>query len=760
MVGRKALILAAIALAVMCKTAGATGILVPEEKGLPPLAIKSHRVSATVEGNVATTRVDEVFLNSTGRRLEATYIFPIPREAALTDFAMYINGKRQSGEVVEAEQARQVYQDIVRRLRDPGLLEYLDSGLLRMRVFPIEPNSATAVEVTYVHPLPFESGVYEYTFPLKTGHKASRVLEDFTITVDITSNQPIANVYCPTHDAGITRKGDYHAVAGFEKNGAMLDTDFTLFYAMSREDFGLNLLTHRRPGEDGYFALMLSPRVELAQQKVMPKDVCLVLDTSGSMQEQNRIASAQEAVKFCLNALNPGDRFALITFSTTVESFSEGMAEATPEAVQRAAAHVERLEARGTTDLCGAVLRALSLAPKGDRPYLVVLVTDGKPTAGVTDPGQIIDKVEGANKANVRVFTFGIAEDLNVPLLDRIAETTRGYSDYVAPGREIEAKISGFFRRVSHPVLSDPKLSFSKVKVTDLYPQQMPDLFRGSQVVAFGRYSGSGDVAIELTGTVAGRAHVSSYEGTFPRESSANAFLPQLWARRKIGYLLDQIRLHGESKEAVDEVIRLSREYGIVTPYTSYLVLENEAAYREHGIMRGEAFSVLREARVMGPPSAAAAPAGAAAADAAAMSFRLAEEREMLRSGGAAGTGAAPQEAGKAVSLSMSLRAWKEAGATTAAEAPVGKLIRVAGKTFLLIDGAYVDTAFNEKMEVLQIKWGSDAYFAVLDAMRELKDYLALGESVVVVINDKALIISAEGKEQMTADEIKAFFKE
>jgi Ca-activated chloride channel family protein len=259
---------------------------------------------------------------------------------------------------------------------------------------------------------------------------------------------------------------------------------------------------------------------------------------------------------------------------------------------------------------------------------------------------------------------------------------------------------------------------------------------------------------------VAGRTHVSSYEGTFPRESSANAFLPQLWARRKIGYLLDQIRLHGESKEAVDEVVRLSREYGIVTPYTSYLVLENEAAYREHGIMRGETFGALRQARVMGPPSAAAAPAGAAATDAAAMSLRLTEEREMLRAGGAAGTGAAPQEAGKAVGLSMSLRAWKEAEATTAAEAPVGKLSRVADKTFLLIDGAYVDTAFNEKMEVLQIKWGSDAYFAVLDAMRELKDYLALGESVVVVINDKALIISAEGREQMTADEIKAFFKE
>ena len=214
MLGRKAFVLATLAFLLMCRTAGATGIMIPEDRSLPPLAIKSHRVNVRVEGNVATTQLSQVFLNSSSRRLEATYIFPVPREAALTDFAMYINGKRQSGEVLEADRARQIYQDIVRRLRDPGLLEYLDSGLLRMRVFPIEPHSETKVEVTYTHALPFESGVYEYTFPLKTGHRSSKVLEDFTVAVEIAGNQPIKNVYSPTHDVGVTRKDDYHAIVG------------------------------------------------------------------------------------------------------------------------------------------------------------------------------------------------------------------------------------------------------------------------------------------------------------------------------------------------------------------------------------------------------------------------------------------------------------------------------------------------------------------------------------------------------------------
>ncbi len=742
MLGRKAFILATLAFLLVCRTAGATGIMIPEDRSLPPLAIKSHRVNVRVEGNVATTRLSQVFLNSSSRRLEATYIFPVPRGAALTDFAMYINGKRQSGEVLEADRARQIYQDIVRRLRDPGLLEYLDSGLLRMRVFPIEPHSETKVEVTYTHALPFESGVYEYTFPLKTGHRASKVLEDFTVAVEISGKQPIKNVYSPTHDVGVTRKDDYHAIVGFEKSGAMLDTDFTLFYALSRADFGLNLLTHRREGQDGYFALMISPRVQMEQGKVMPKDVCFVIDVSGSMQQQNRIASARDAVKFCLKALNPGDRFALVTFSTGVEVFGDGLTDATPEAIEKAVAHVEKLEARGGTDLCGAALEALGMVSGGDRPCLTVLVTDGKPTVGVTDADEIVKKVEEANRANVRIFTFGIAEQLNVVLLDRIAETTRGYSEYVAPGREIEAKISSFFRKVSHPVLSDLKLDFGTIKVTDLYPGQIPDLFRGSQIIAFGRFEGSGDMAVKLTGAVEGKERTFAYDASFPKENAANDFLEQLWARRKIAYLLDQIRLHGETKELEDEVVRLSKEYGIATPYTSYLVLEDEEAYRRHGIVRGEALRQLREAGVVGAP----APAPPA---------ERMRRMDMMASMGARGGGAAGGS--DAVQASRALRASKEA-ASRAPEEAEATIRRVGGKTFLHVGGAYVDTDFTEDMKVLRIKWGSDAYFAAVDAMPELKAYLALGESVVVVIDGKALIVSEEGEEEMKADKIKEFF--
>jgi len=734
---------AALLLAVTCRTAGATGLMIPGDVELPPLAIKSHRVNVKVEAGLATTRVDQVFVNNTRRRLEASYIFPLPRGAALTDFALYINGKRRSGEVLEAGKARRVYEDIVRRLRDPGLLEYLDCGLLRMRVFPIEPRSETRVELSYGQSLRFDGGVYEYTFPLKTGHRAPDVLEDFTVTVDISSPVPIKSVYSPTHEIGVTRKDEHHAIAGFEQQGGRLDTDFTLFYSVSREEFGLNLLTHRTRGEDGYFAVMISPSVGAIGRKIIAKDVCFVIDTSGSMKQQDRIGSARRAVEFCLKALNPGDRFALVTFNTAVETYGDGLIVASRQAVRKAVEYVRGLEARGGTDLCGAVLKALDLAPDSDRPYLVVLVTDGKPTVGVTSPEKIIQKVQEANRRNIRVFPFGIAEQLNVVLLDRIAEVTRGYSDYVAPGREIEDRISSFFRKVGNPVLTDLELDFGRVRVHDLYPRQLPDLFRGSQLVAFGRYSGSGEVAIKLTGRLADRRHTFAYDASFPRKNAANGFLPQLWARRKIGYLLDQIRLHGESKELVDEVVRLSKEHGIATPYTSYLVLEDAKAYGEHGIIRRGTLGRLRDAGVLNQ-TALEAPRGRAEAGSIA-------GLPLAAPAGAAAGGR------NAIDASKALRALKEAKVTEEL-ASAGNLRRVGSKTFVRVGGAYVDTAFSEKMETLQLKFGSDAYFAALDALPELKDYLALGECVVVVVGDKALIIAEEGKEKMSADEIRRFF--
>jgi len=755
---------------VICRAAGATGLLIPKDKSIPPLGIKNHRVSVTLKDGVATTRLTEVFYNSTSSRLEATYVFPIPREAALTDFAMYVNGKRQSGRIVEAEQARQVYQDIVRRMRDPGLLEYMGANLLRMSVFPIEPQSTQKIEVSYAYALPFDGGLYRYTFPLKTGEKASKVLEDSTFSVEITSARPVSNIYSPTHKVGISRKGDNNAIVGFEEEGAMLDKDFVLYYSLADKDFGLNLLTCCPEGEDGYFALMLAPRLGIEEKDVMPKDVCFLLDVSGSMSgPDNRIQSAKDAIKFCLKALNPRDRFAIVTFSTGVDVFADGVADATEQNVAEAIAFVDGLEARGGTRLCGAVLEGLKMAPQGGRPYIVLLITDGIPTVGVVEADKIITQVKAANKNNIRVFSFGIAENLDVPLLDLITETTRGYSTYVAPGREIEMEVAGLFRKVSHPVLANLKLNFGKVKVHDVYPDPLPDLFRGSQVVAFGRYSGSGEVAVELTGVVRGEEKMFAYDAQFPEVAAGTGFIAHLWAQRKIAYLLDQVRLHGEQTEVRAEVIRLSREYGIATPYTSYLVLEDEQAYIRHGIVKEDG---LRSARRLMPGATSApvrgkagAPEGSHAVRREAGDAQAAEEleragRALNWNGSVAGFGG-KLEGKDAVALSQTIRRWKDADGDDSGLGRVRAGIKKVGeKTFLKVGQVYVDTELAEEMTSLRVTWASDAYFALLDAAPELTQYLALGENVIVVVGGKALIVGEEGKEELTDEEIQEFLEQ
>jgi len=752
---KKAGVLAAVAVVALCRAASASGLLVPTEQALPPLGIKSHRVAVQVKDGVATTALTEVFINTTKNRLEATYVFPIPGEAALVEFAMYVNGKRQTGEIVEAEKARTVYEDIVRRMRDPGLLEYMGARLLKLRVFPIEPESTQKIEVSYAYALPFDNGVYRYSFPLKTGEKASKVIEDSTFSVEIASTQAIASVYSPSHQVSVTRKDDRHAVAGFEEEGVMLEKDFVLYYSVADKDFGLSLLAHRVKDQDGYFALMLAPRVDIAEGEVMAKDVCFVLDTSGSMLQEDRIGSARAAVKFCLKSLGNEDRFALLPFSTAVDALEGGLMPATAGNVQKAVAYVDKLEARGGTALCAALVKALEMAPEGERPYMVVLITDGRPTIGTVEPDAIVEEVAKANKNNLRIFSFGIAERLDVPLLDAIAQKTKGYSEYVEPGREIETEVSSFFRKVSHPVLSGLKLDFGKVKVSDMYPQELPDLFRGSQLLAFGRYSGSGDVAVQLAGTVKGKKQQFAYDATFPEEASDNKFIPHLWAQRKIAYLLDEIRLHGETRELVEEVVRLSKEFGIATPYTSFLVLEDADAYIRHGIMRRQAMDTARQL----------APSAAAPAPEAERANRLEAARALEEASGyftgRPGVAAEELREGKgAVQLSRSLRMWKEA--QTAGEAGISRaattIQKVGQKTFVQIGTVYVDTEFNEGAKTLKLKWGSDAFFAILRAMPELKDYLALGENVIVVVNRKALIVGEEGAEKLTEDEAREFF--
>ena len=690
---------AIVTLAALLGTAApalADGIIIIDPPPIPMpepvwLTIRYHRVTITIEDQVAITHVDQVFVNEHEWEAEGTYIFPLPEGATVSEFVMWVDGEPIEAEILEADQARAIYEDIVRHQRDPALLEYVGRDTVQARIFPIPPGGERRIQLEYTQVLPVENGLVRYVYPLNTERFSHRPLEECSVRVEIHSADPIRAVYSPTHQdrVFIERDGDYRAIVGYEEMDVLPEEDFELVYTVSPEDVGLNLLTYRESPDDGFFLLLVAPAVEAT--RVVPRDILLILDTSGSM-EGEKIEQAKEALAYVLEHLNAEDRFNVIAFSTGLSQYASSLRPASE--ADEAVAWVRRLEAVGGTDINRALLEALAQVDP-ERTTVIIFLTDGLPTEGVTDVEQILSNVEASAPDSVRLFPFGVGDDVNTILLDTLAEQHRGTTGYVRPYERIDEEISAFYAKVSTPVLADVVLDFGDVVVEDTYPYPLPDLFAGTQLILVGRYRGTGPTRIVLTGEVEGEQREFVYEGTF-RTAGGDDFIPRLWAARKIGHLLTQIRLHGEREEWVDAVVVLSMRYGIITPYTSFLIQED--LFTDEG--RQEAADHFAE---MPPAPAAGAPA-----------VEMADEEANLRGAEAVSGGMLPEEA--------------------------AQMIRhVGSKTFMLRDGVWTDTTFDpERMAPVQVGFGSESYFDLLASRPEWGEYMALGSRVLFVVEGMA----------------------
>ena len=543
-----------------------------------PLEITYHHVNVKIDGQIATTSVDQDFYNPNPERLEGTYIFPVPKGAQIDKFSMQIGDKQVEAELLSADKARAIYEDIVRKLKDPALLEYAGRDVFKVRVFPIEPNSHKKITLSYSQVLPSDAGLVSYLYPLNTEKFSAKPIKNVSVTVNLDCKRPLKTIYSPSHAVDIKRDGANRATVTYEVADAQPDTDFALYFAPEQDEVGLNFLTYRKAGEDGYFLLLASPGMDVKEKQVVAKDVVFVLDTSGSMAGK-KIGQAKKALDFCVENLNDGDRFELVRFSTDVEPLFDKLVDATEANRTRASDFIKDLRATGATAIDDALRKALSLRPAdGGRPFVVIFLTDGMPTIGEVNEERILANVKNTDAGRTRIFCFGIGTDVNTHFLDQLTEQSRGYSQYVLPEEDIEVKVSSFFAKIKEPVLANPTLKFTgDVRATKMYPAALPDLFKGEQLVVAGRYSGKGSSAVVIEGMVNGSTRKYTYEVKFPEESSDHDFVPRLWATRRVGSLLDEIRLHGENSELRDEVTSLARKYGIVTPYTAYLIVEDEA---------------------------------------------------------------------------------------------------------------------------------------------------------------------------------------
>ncbi|MFO0750010.1 MAG: VIT domain-containing protein [Myxococcota bacterium] len=715
-------------------------LLIPEDRSLPPLSLESHRVTIEVMAGVAVTRIEQVWRNASDRPLEANYLFPLPRNAVVSGFELEVNGRMQKGAMMERDKAAKIYNEIVSRMRDPGLVEWVDRDLFQAKIFPVPARGTQRLKIEYTQSLEAVSGTLRLTYPLKTAAAAAKTLQDFTLTVNIREPLPIRNVYSPTHKVSVGRKSDTTATVGFEAEGAWLDKDFVLYIGVAKSDLGINVLTHRMPGEPGYFLLMASPRAVSDSEEVQGKNITFVLDTSGSM-SPSKMDQAKSALRYCIDHLGSDDRFDIIRFSSDVERFSrEGLVVASDEGKARARKFIDGFEAAGGTAIDDALLAALDVDLRD--PHLVLFITDGRPTVGETDPKAILEHLRKKNAGKSRIFVMGVGEDLNTHLLDLVADENGGTSSYVRPSEDVNLAIASLYEQIAFPVLTDVELSIGDdAKTYAVLPNKVPDLFKGQQILIAGRYRGTGDALIRIRGRLGRETRTFDYEATFPEKTDEARFVPSLWAHRQVGFLLDQIRLNGESPELRDEVVQLAKQYGIVTPYTSWLVVDDSELERRpppppppwHPRPLPEPWE--REGR-NAPSPTAAPPADMKAEDA-------------VMGGSASGDGFRQDRGKAAVDAAETVRLYKEKKDDSSMVRAVKNL---GGRVFTWNGTAWIDQKETAGLERVTVAPFSAAWTEVAKLSADLRAALGLGAEVHVVVGRYLIVVAEGGKAELSED--------
>ncbi|HEY45641.1 MAG TPA: VWA domain-containing protein [Anaerolineae bacterium] len=556
----------------------ADGMMIPFGAEFGYVQVEYHHVRVTIEDSIARTRVDQRFLNPYGEAIEIRYIFPLPPLASIRDFQIQLEGQPVTVEKLSVLESEMFLRNAITYQSDPTLLQFFGWEAYAVNLSLPASGSVTMV-LEYSETLPTHGNLFHYFYTLGTERYSTALLADVSVEVDVLAQESVAAVYSPSHPILMERVGPRHVKATYHEQNVLPIENFELYFAVTEGPVGAGLLTHadrERDGE-GHFLFLLSPSSVMDTGIAMPKDIVFVIDRSGSMAGE-KIDQAKNALQYILGKLGEGDRFAIVSFDDLIESPSNELQRVTDRSIQDARSYVSRLYDRGNTDIEGALRRGITLVDRaGFRPdatRLIVFLTDGLPTAGITDERTIVDRVRQANDGlDASLHVFGVGYDVNTHLLDDLASQNHGTVTYVQPGESLEGVLTSFYGKIAHPLLTDLELRYEGFTVTDVYPRQLPDLYFGSSIAVTGRYTNvnSDEVSVRLSGRFAGEPTTQLFNFSLDDEGE-NPFISRLWATRRVGDLLDEVRVKGETAPLVDEIETLGLRYGIVTPYTIDIV--------------------------------------------------------------------------------------------------------------------------------------------------------------------------------------------
>lgn len=708
-----------------------------------PVALSGSRVEGVVTDQVAELTYTITFHNPSDRRLEGVLMVPIPADTSLSGFSMTVGGKTTKGELLEASQAASIYEGIVRQQRDPGLLELVGERMFRARVFPIEPRGDIVATLKLTQTLPQSGGLTTLRVPMRAAKMISSTGGRSSARIELHTTRPVRTLFAPNPDVKVERRGEREAVVTYEE-GSGGPADLALMFSLQQDPLAAGLLAYRESGEDGTFMLTLTPRVVDEAAKAAPKDVVFVLDRSGSMSDDGKMEQAKKALQYCVSRLGANDRFGIVDFATDWNALEEHLLDGTAENKVRAKRYIDNLDAAGGTNIEAALDQGLKLLAHSDgRVPMLFFLTDGVPTVGQTDVGAILSKTASANATvKARLFNFGVGSDVNTLLLDKLADGGRGARDYVAPGEDIETKVGALYQKVARPALTDVRIEWQGADVADVYPRPIPDLFHGSELTLYGRYKAAGKGTLVVTGKSGGRDLRFEYPLDLPAANTSNSFLPRLWAGQKIAHELDALRLSGHpaDAESVASIVKLAKKYGIVTPYTSFLVTEEGASTRLAEQEARRRFEIM--ARDASNSGFSAGAGGAAQADS--LSLKAMGSSVAAVRGGSAK--AAPSAAPEAFLQAMDKKARKDLrdqGRSSVETKTVGE------KTFYKRGAVWTDAdAEAEEAQASPrrtVKARGEEYFQLLAKMPALARWFALGDDVTVLWRGTVYkVVSAE----------------
>ena len=539
--------------------------------------VKSLDIDAIIKSQVADVRVTQTIYNPGNRDMEVELFFPLPNNGIVQNLVMMVNGVEIPGELMKKEEAQQIYQQIVSRKKDPALMQYAGYGLFKTSVFPMQVGEEREISIKYTQLCKRKMDNIGFTYPLGTQQFSSKALEAINFHVVIESSRGINNIYSPSNDIDVKQITDNKADIRYRSTFSIPKNDFRLYYTLQDKEIGATVLSYQpEKNADGYFMLMASPSLEAGTEEVSNKNIIFVLDKSGSMAGK-KIDQSKKALSFVMNNLNEGDLFNIITYDDRVNLYKEEIQVYSSAAKREALHFVSSISSGGGTNINDALIKSMKLFADNNNPNYIIFLTDGLPTSGEKNEMLISKNVTEANSLGARIFAFGVGNDVNARLLDRLSSNNGGLSTYVKPNEDIESAVAELYNNISSPVMTDVKIHFSNTDIRSTYPDKLPDLFKGSQLIWVGKYNRPGKSTITLTGKIGGVQKTFSYEVYLEShdDMGSNDYIEKIWASRRVGFLIDQIDLNGQQKEWIDELVSLSKEHGILTPYTAFLARED-----------------------------------------------------------------------------------------------------------------------------------------------------------------------------------------